>query len=88
MITRIRVWLSVPEFLLFLVLRRMGRGWACMEFTPLIHSGSCILAANNVPATRRASCRKGIHENAQRPVGGFLAEIPRNNVSKLRAGAA
>jgi len=86
MIARIRAWLSRPEFLLSLDLYRMDRGWAYLEFASLIRSDSCILAANKVSKTRRASCRKGCHQNAQGSVGGFLAEIQYNNVSSLMAG--
>ena len=66
---------------------RMDRGWAYLEFRPHIRSTSRLLAANNVSEARRPSCRKGCHQNAQGPFGWFLAEIRRNNVSSLLAGA-
>jgi len=71
MIARIRAWLSRPEFLLSLDLCRLDRGWTYLEFASLIRSDSCILAANKVSETRRASCRKGCHQNAKGLLAGF-----------------
>jgi hypothetical protein len=66
---------------------RVDRGRACLVFASYIRSGSCIFAANRASEIR-ASCLNGSPKDAQGAVGGFLAEIQRNNVLNLMAGAA
>ncbi|GAB6111448.1 hypothetical protein JCM14713_12060 [Desulfomicrobium salsuginis] len=50
---------------------RMDRGWAYLEFKPLIHSGSRILAANKVSETRQASYQKGVTRTRRGLLEGF-----------------
>ena len=71
----------------FLELCRVDLGRVYLELRPRIRSVSRFPAATHVSEARQPFCRKRCRRSAQEPVGWFSAEIQRNNVSNLMAGA-